>query len=212
MVSGFLRVSSNKVGTILRRRRLGMQASAEGRTDYGALQGMSPTAATAQREPPQRAEAMANGIVHAALHSSTSNPEPGVVHVSPSRAEDALASGSVHESQMVVDGTAVGSTQATVGGQASMAAAMILEDGSVHAVRADVEVQQGSSSLTVVRWVSRLNDFLANQGQSVLGSVGFNTTPTQGPRHSRTTQPALTPVATRTRNQQATATAAATTR
>ena len=52
-------------------------------------------------------------------------------------------------------------------------AAMILEDGSVHAVRADVEVQQGSSSLTVVRWVSRLNDFLANQGQSICVRFGW---------------------------------------
>ncbi|CAE7435912.1 unnamed protein product, partial [Symbiodinium sp. CCMP2456] len=45
---------------------------------------------------------------------------------------------------------------------------MALEDGSVHAMRADMEVQQGSSSLTVVRWISRLNDFLANQGQEAL--------------------------------------------
>ena len=92
--------------------------------------------------------------------------------------------------------------QQTAGGQASVAATMALEDGSVHAVRANMEVQQGSSSLTVVRWISRLNDFLANQGQSVIGSVGFNTTPTQGPRHSRATQPAITPAATPSRGQQ----------
>ena len=85
---------------------------------------------------------------------------------------------------------------------------MALEGGSVHAVRANMEVQRGSS-LTVVRWISRLNDFLASQEQSVLGSVGFNTTPTQGPRHSRATQPVITPVATPSRGQQQHATAAA---
>ena len=32
-------------------------------------------------------------------------------------------------------------------------------------------VQQGSSSLTVVRWITRLNEYLAAQGQTVFGSV-----------------------------------------
>ena len=45
--------------------------------------------------------------------------------------------------------------QAAVGGQATVAATMALGDGSVHAMRADMDVQQGSSSLTVVRWISR---------------------------------------------------------
>ena len=192
-----------------------MQASAGEPPDDGALQVMSPSAVTARREPPHRAEAMANGVVPAAVHSSMPNPGPGVAQVNPSMAEDLLAAqehvgGPVHETQIVAGSSSgSGPSQATMGGQASMAAAMALEDGSVHAVRADMEVQQGSSSLTVVRWISRLNDFLANQGQSVLGSVGFNTTPTQGPRPSRTTQQALTPAETPTRSQQATAAAAA---
>eukprot|EP00439_Symbiodinium_sp_Y106_P003392 s6554_g1.t1 len=67
--------------------------------------------------------------------------------------------GPVHETQIVAGSSSgSGPSQATMGGQASMAAAMALEDGCVHAVRADMEVQQGSSSLTVVRWISRLND------------------------------------------------------
>ena len=78
-----------------------------------------------------------------------------------------------------------------------------LEDGSVHSVSASV--QQGSSSLTVVRWITRLNEYLAAQGQTVFGSVGFNT-PTQGPRHAElTTQQAYTPINTPSRGQHATA-------
>ena len=116
-----------------------------------------------------------------------------VAHVSPSGTGEAVA---VLEDPVGGAGQVVVPGQAAMGGQASVAATMALGDGSVHAVRADMEVQQGSSSLTVVRWISRLNDFLTNQGQSVLGSVGLNTTPTHKPRHSRTTQPALTPAAT----------------
>ena len=79
-----------------------------------------------------------------------------------------------------------------------------LEDGSVHSVSASV--QQGSSSLTAVRWITRLNEYLAAQGQTVFGSVGFNTTPTQGPRHAElTTQQAYTPINTPSRGQHATA-------
>ena len=67
---------------------------------------MSPSAVTARREPPHRAEAMANGVVPAAVHSSMPNPGPGVAQVNPSMAEDLLASqehvgGPVHETQIV---------------------------------------------------------------------------------------------------------------
>ena len=61
-------------------------------------------------------------------------------------------------------------------GQTLSTPSVALEDGSVHSVSASV--QQGSSSLTVVRWITRLNEYLAAQGQTVFGSVGFNTTPT----------------------------------
>ena len=60
--------------------------------------------------------------------------------------------------------------------------------------------------MTVVRWITRLNEYLAAQGQTVFGSVGFNTTPTQRPRHAEiTTQQSHTPTNTRSRSQQASA-------
>ncbi|OLP79419.1 hypothetical protein AK812_SmicGene40295 [Symbiodinium microadriaticum] len=50
-------------------------------------------------------------------------------------------------------------------GQTLPTTSAALEDGSVHSVSASV--QQGSSSLTVVRWITRLNEYLAAQGQTV---------------------------------------------
>ena len=89
-------------------------------------------------------------------------------------------------------------------GQTLPTTSVALEDGSVHSVSASV--QQGSSSLTVVRWITRLNEYLAAQGQTVFGSVGFNTTPTQGPRRAEiTTQHSHTPTNTPSRSQQASA-------
>ncbi|CAE7625664.1 GIP [Symbiodinium sp. CCMP2592] len=162
-----------------------------------ALQVMSPSATAGRDTAPQQAEvmegslgALPNGVTPRELQPAMSESRPGAGEVIPSTVDDFLSSGRTGRRQDASDLTeapaagsaqvAVPSSQAT-GGQASVAAAMALEDGSVHAVRANVEVQQGSSSLTVVRWISRLNELLTNQGQSVLGSVGLNTTPTQGP-------------------------------
>ena len=47
-------------------------------------------------------------------------------------------------------------------GQTLSTPSVALEDGSVHSVSASV--QQGSSSLTVVRWITRLNEYLAAAG------------------------------------------------
>ena len=183
-----------------------MLSSAEGSDEASALQVMSPSAPATQEL--QRAEAtygsvagLPNGVARQGTEVSMSDSGQTVARVSPSGPGEVVA---VLEDPGAGAGQVVVPGQAAVGGQATVAATMALGDGSVHAMRADMDVQQGSS-LTVVRWISRLNDFLANQGQSVLGSVGFNTTPTQGPRHSRTTQPALTPAATPTRSQQAAA-------
>ena len=141
-----------------------------------------------------------------AVPQATVVPRHGEGHVNPSVAEGVAisqdqASGSglqiqaAGSHQMGSSVQLVSTEQSPTAGQASLAA-MSLEDGHVYAVRADVEVQQNTSSLTVVRWISRLNEFLTTQGQSVFGSVGFNTTPTQGPRHSRAMPPALTPAST----------------
>ena len=194
-----------------------MSTSAEG-PETTALQVMSPSAAAGRESTSQPAEvnrgssgSMPNGVASREFLLSTSDSRPGAGDVIPSTVDEFLvgrAAGTGHEAQesTEVDSVAVAQGplpgQQSAGGQASVAATMALEDGSVHAVRANMEVQQGSSSLTVVRWISRLNGFLANQGQSVLGSVGFNTTPTQGPRHSRTTQQAITPAATPSSGQQ----------
>ena len=194
-----------------------MSTSAEG-PESAALQVMSPSVAAGREGTPQPAEvnrgsngSLPNGVASREFLLSTSDLRPGAGDVIPSTVDEFLvgrAAGTGHEAQesTEVDSVAVAQGplpgQQSAGGQASVAATMALEDGSVHAVRANMEVQQGSSSLTVVRWISRLNGFLANQGQSVLGSVGFNTTPTQGPRHSRTTQQAITPAATPSSGQQ----------
>ena len=163
-----------------------MLSSAEGSDEVSALQVMSPSAPATQDEAPQRAEAtygsvvgLPNGVARQGTEVSMSDSGQTVARVSPSGPGEVVA---VLEDPGAGAGQVVVPGQAAVGGQATVAATMALGDGSVHAMRADMDVQQGSSSLTVVRWISRLNDFLANQGQSVLGSVGFNTTPTQGPR------------------------------
>ena len=201
-----------------------MSTSAEG-PETTALQVMSPNAAAGHEGTSQPAEvnrgsngSLPNGVASREFLLSTSDSRPGAGDVIPSTVDEFLVgreAGMGHEAQELTEVNSVAVAQgslpgqSTSGGQASVAATMALQDGSVHAVRANMEVQQGSSSLTVVRWISRLNDFLANQGQSVLGSVGFNTTPTQGPRHSRTTQQAITPAATPSRGQQQQAAAAA---
>ncbi|CAE7255216.1 GIP [Symbiodinium sp. CCMP2456] len=121
---------------------------------------------------------LANGVVAVPLQSSTTEPEPSDVQVSPLEPEGALAAREQagvldHELQVAMEDSAEGavqvSGQALMGSQTSMAATVALQDGSVHGVSANMEVQQGTSALTVVRWISRLNDFLTNQGQSVLG-------------------------------------------
>ena len=221
----FLRELPIRFGRILRRRRHNMQVPAE-EAPSGALQVMSPSAPAVHEESSRRAGAaygsvggLANGVSPAALPTSVPMLRHEAEYVNPSEMEGVLVtqeqmSGpgrgdlAVAEDAVVSAVQSVVPVQTTGASQASMEAAEALEDGSVHAMRADMDVRQGSSSLTVVRWISRLNDFLTAQGQSVLGSVGFNATPTQGPRHSGPTPQAFTPTATPTRSQQAAAAAA----
>ncbi|CAE7807592.1 unnamed protein product [Symbiodinium sp. CCMP2592] len=145
---------------------------------------MSPNAATEQGEALRPAEAtngtmrgLPNGVASRELQTLTSGSRGSADSINPSVNEGVLATqpgGSRSEARALTEVPAPGRVQAFVpgqqamGSQASVAAAMALQDGSVHAVRADMEVQQGSSSLTVVRWISRLNDFLATQSQSAM--------------------------------------------
>eukprot|EP00439_Symbiodinium_sp_Y106_P038349 s3773_g4.t1 len=161
-----------------------MSTSAEG-PETTALQVMSPNAAAGHEGTSQPAEvnrgsngSLPNGVASREFLLSTSDSRPGAGDVIPSTVDEFLVgreAGMGHEAQELTEVNSVAVAQgslpgqSTSGGQASVAATMALQDGSVHAVRANMEVQQGSSSLTVVRWISRLNDFLANQGQSVLG-------------------------------------------
>ena len=130
-------------------------------------------------------------------------------NVSPSEQEGVLAlRGQVSDVEAAVPSSVAEVTHAGPGqGHPSMTASVALEDGTVHAVSANMEVQSGSS-LAAVRWISRLNDFLAAQGHAVFGSAGFNTTPSQGPRHVEpSARQALTAEATPTRSQHAAAAA-----
>eukprot|EP00439_Symbiodinium_sp_Y106_P062193 s1691_g9.t1 len=148
---------------------------------------MSPSAPAVHEESSRRAGAaygsvggLANGVSPAALPTSVPMLRHEAEYVNPSEMEGVLVtqeqmSGpgrgdlAVAEDAVVSAVQSVVPVQTTGASQASMEAAEALEDGSVHAMRADMDVRQGSSSLTVVRWISRLNDFLTAQGQSVLG-------------------------------------------
>ena len=112
-----------------------------------------------------------NGVTAGALQDGTSNSGIQAGTVGP------LNSGGVVAIREQVNVPINEAIHAVVPGQgqALPTTSVALEDGSVHSVSASV--QQGSSSLTVVRWITRLNEYLAAQGQTVFGSVGFNTTP-----------------------------------
>ena len=175
-----------------------------------ALQVMSPNATTTQETLRGNVEAnhesvggLVNGVPAAPLQDGLPSSGIQVGTVNP------LSSGGVVATQEQVSVPMNEAIHAVVPGQghALSTPSVALEDGSVHSVSASV--QQGSSSLTVVRWVTRLNEYLAAQGQTVFGSVGFNTTPTQGPRRAEiTTQQSHTPINTPSRSQQAAAAAA----
>ena len=183
-----------------------MAASAEERV-HDALQVMSPSATATQELLRGNVEAnhgsvggLVNGVTAAALQDGMPNSgiQAGTV--------DPLSSGGVVATQEQVSVPMNEAIHAVVPGQGQTlpTSSVALGDGSVHSVSASV--QQGSSSLTVVRWITRLNEYLAAQGQTVFGSVGFNTTPTQGPRRAEiTTQQLHTPINTPSRSQQATA-------
>ncbi|CAE7586293.1 unnamed protein product [Symbiodinium sp. CCMP2456] len=147
---------------------------------------MSPNVATEQERLPQSADVtygsvggLVNGVVPAPPQIATQPSEVSAGDVNPSRSEAAPSTQEQveagHEIQLAAEPPAVGQSGVQGQGQAAMAATVALEDGSVHGVSANMEVQQGTSALTVVRWISRLNDFLANLGHAVFGSVGFNT-------------------------------------
>ena len=183
-----------------------MAASAEEHLQH-AFQVMSPSATATQELLRGDVEAnhgsvggLVNGVTAAALQGGT--PDSGIQAgtVSP------LNSGGVVATREQVNVPMNEAIHAVVPGQGQTlpTTGVALEDGSVHSVSASV--QQGSSSLTVVRWITRLNEYLAAQGQTVFGSVGFNTTPTQGPRRAEITkQQSHTPTNTPSRSQQATA-------
>ena len=164
-----------------------------------ALQVMSPNATATQetlRGNHESVGGLVNGVAAAPLQDGLPSSGIQVGTVNP------LSSGGVVATQEQVSVPMNEAIHAVVPGQGH--ASVALEDGSVHSVSASV--QQGSSSLTVVRWITRLNEYLAAQGQTVFGSVGFNTTPTQGPRRAEiTTQQSHTPINTPSRSQQATA-------
>ena len=185
-----------------------MAASAEEHVQH-ALQVMSPSATATQELFRGDAEAthgsvggLVNGVTAAALQDGT--PDSGIQ----AGAVSPLNSGGVVATQEQVNVPMNEAIHAVVPGQGQTlpTTSVALEDGSMHSVSASV--QQGSSSLTVVHWITRLNEYLAAQGQTVFGSVtvGFNTTPTQEPRRAEiTTQQLHTPTNTPSRSQQATA-------
>ena len=117
---------------------------------------------------------LVNGVPAAPLQDGLPSSGIQVGTVNP------LSSGGVVATQEQVSVPMNETIHAVVPGQghALSTPSVALEDGSVHSVSASV--QQGSSSLTVVRWITRLNEYLVAQGQTVFGSVGFNTTPDQG--------------------------------
>ena len=163
-----------------------MAASAEEHV-HDALQVMSPNATATQELLRGDVEAnhgsvggLVNGVTAAAPRDEIPNPGIQAGTVSP------LSSGGVVATQEQVSVPMNEAIHAVVPGQGQTlpTASVALEDGSVHSVR----------SLTVVRWITRLTEYLAAQGQTVFGSVGFNTTPTQGPRRAEiTTQQLHTP-------------------
>ena len=179
-----------------------MAASAEERV-HDALQVMSPNATATQELLRGNVEAnhgSVGGLVNGVTADEIPNSGIQAGTVNP------LSSGSVVATQEQVSVPMNEAIHAVVPrqGQTLPTSSVALEDGSVHSVSASV--QQGSSSLTVVCWITRLNKYLAAQGQTVFGSVGFNTTPTQGPRRAEiTTQQSHTPINTPSRGQQATA-------
>ena len=143
---------------------------------------MSPNATTTQEMLRGNVEAnhesvggLVNGVAAAPLQDGLPISGIQVGTVNP------LSSDGVVATQEQVNVPMNEAIHAVVPGQGQMlpTPSVALEDGSVHSVSASV--QQGSSSLTVVCWITRLNEYLAAQGQTVFGSVGFNTTPTRGP-------------------------------
>ncbi|OLP89078.1 hypothetical protein AK812_SmicGene29497 [Symbiodinium microadriaticum] len=105
---------------------------------------------------------LVNGVTAAALQDGT--PDSGIQAgtVSP------LNSGGVVATREQVNVPMNEAIHAVVPGkgQTLPTTSVAVEDGSVHSVSASV--QQGSSSLTVVRWITRLNEYLAAQGQTVI--------------------------------------------
>ena len=150
-----------------------MAASAE-EQGQPALQVMSPNATATQELLRGDVEAhhgsvgrLAHGVTAAALQDGTSNSGIQAGTVSP------LNSGGVVATREQVNVPINEATHAVAPGQGQTlpTTSVALEDGSVHSVSASV--QQGSSSLTVVRWITRLNAYLPAQGQTVFGSVGL---------------------------------------
>ena len=207
-IPGFLRGSLYEVEAILRRRRQQFMAASTEEHVPNALQVMSPNASATQEvlrgnveANHESVEGLVNGVAAAPLRDGLPISGIQVGTVNP------LSSDGVVATQEQVNVPMNEAIHAVVPGQGQTLStpSVGLEDGSVHSVSASV--QQGSSSLTVVvRWITRLNEYLAAQGQTVFGSVGFNTTPTQGPRRAElTTQQSHTPINTPSRSQHATA-------
>ena len=196
-----------EVEAILRRRRQQFMAASTEEHVPNALQVMSPNATATQEVLRGNVEAnhesvggLVNGVAAAPLQDGLPISGIQVGTVNP------LSSDGVVATQEQVNVPMNEAIHAVVPGQGQTLStpSVAPEDGSVHSVSASV--QQGSSSLTVVRWITRLNEDLAAQGQTVFGSVGFNTTPTQGPRRAElTTQQSHTPINTPSRSQHATA-------